>query len=463
MVLIPLPAWPFPAVFYSGTTVSGGGYNGPGSVYSLTTNGASFMAFDIFSDPGTYPEYNTNFDGFYPYGSLLVSGNTLYGAASDGGANGRGTLFSVLTNGTGFSLLYTMAGEDSTTNAASSGGSNPSSTLVLSGGTLYGVTPEGGTNSYNNGDLITSDGGTIFSVSAGGGSFVDMHAFDTEGYEPLAGLILSGGKLYGTTSTLLDQIPGSPYFFDTLPGTIFSINTDGTGYTNFYTFTNSDFGATPAGNLIISGSTLYGTTLGGGSAGEGVVFSIQTDGSGYTVLHSFSGLNGFTNADGAVPAAGLLLSGNTLYGTSQYGGVYGSGTVFALPTSGSGFSTLYSFTALDPDTFTNSDGANPSSQLVMSGSTLFGTAQNGGWYSVGTVFSLPALTPTLPALSIVRLGTNVVVTWPANLTGYTLQSTTNLAAAATWSTVSPAPVITSGKYTVTNSLSPIRRFYRLNP
>jgi uncharacterized repeat protein (TIGR03803 family) len=276
-------------------------------------------------------------------------------------------------------------------------------------------------------------------------------------------MILSGGKLYGTTSTLVDEIPGSPYFFDTLPGTIFSINTDGTGYTNFYTFTNSDFGATPAGNLIISGSTLYGTTLGGGSAGEGVVFSIQTDGSGYTVLHSFGELNDSTNADGAVPAAGLLLSGNTLYGTAQYGGVSGSGIVFALTTNGLVFNTLYSFSTMDPNTFTNSDGANPTSQLIMSGSTLFGTAQNGGWYGVGTVFSLPALMPNLPALSIARLGTNLVISWPKNLSGYTLQSSTNVAASATWSTVTPAPIITSGKYMVTNSISLSRRFYRLNP
>jgi uncharacterized repeat protein (TIGR03803 family) len=41
-------------------------------------------------------------------------------------------------------------------------------------------------------------------------------------------------------------------------------------------------------------------------------------------LASFDGSNGRT------PYAGLTLSGNTLYGTTEGGGAYGDGTVFAV-------------------------------------------------------------------------------------------------------------------------------------
>ena len=77
-----------------------------------------------------------------------------------------------------------------------------------------------------------------------------------------------------------------------------------------------------------------------------------------TTLHSFTATdsNTGTNRDGANPTAGLILSGNTLYGTAYAGGTNGNGTVFAVNTNGTGFTTLHNFTALNPN---NSDGALP--------------------------------------------------------------------------------------------------------
>src|SRR2546429_4860192 len=80
-------------------------------------------------------------------------------------------------------------------------------------------------------------------------------------------------------------------------------------------YTNSD-GAGPVAGLITnsSGNTLYGTTVNGGGGGWGTVFAVNTDGTGFTNLHSFN------YSDGANPWAGLILSGHTLYGTTYYGG-----------------------------------------------------------------------------------------------------------------------------------------------
>jgi len=71
--------------------------------------------------------------------------------------------------------------------------------------------------------------------------------------------------------------------------------------------------------------------------GAGTGFKINTDGTGFTNLHSFNG------NDGADPVAGLMLSGNTLYGTAAYGGIWGNGTVFKVNTDATGFTMLHSF------------------------------------------------------------------------------------------------------------------------
>jgi len=281
-------------------------------------------------------------------------------------------------------------------------------------------------------------------------------------------LLLSGNTLYGVTG--YGGCGGN--------GTVFALSTNGMGFTTLYSFTgppwngspspitNTD-GAHPEAGLVLSGSTLYGTAEYGSSSGNGTVFAVNTDGTGFTNLYSFTALFGphpQTNSDGACPSAGsgLFLSGNTLYGTAENGGSSGNGTVFAVNTDGTGFTTLYNFTATSITPFgvyTNSDGANPAAGLILSGNTLYGTAQYGGSSSVGTVFSLSL--PVPPKLTIIRSGANVILTWPTNATGFTLLTTTNLVSPV-WITNSPLPVIVNGQNIVTNAISGTQKFYRLS-
>src|SRR5438067_1632049 len=144
------------------------------------------------------------------------------------------------------------------------------------------------------------------------------------------------GTLYGTT------YDGEGAVF----GTVFKINSDGTGFTVLKWFTNDLEGANPLGTLVLSGSTLYGTTYSGGSSDNGTVSKVNTDGSGYAVLKRFTG------SDGSFPQADLTLSGSTLYGTATYGGSSGFGTVFKVNTNGSGYTVLKNFAG-------HSDGAGP--------------------------------------------------------------------------------------------------------
>jgi uncharacterized repeat protein (TIGR03803 family) len=101
---------------------------------------------------------------------------------------------------------------------------------------------------------------------------------------------------------------------------------------------NGANGANPQGGLTLDGSTLYGMTQNGGSSGHGNIFSINTDGTGFQNLLSFNGANG------ANPYGSLTLSGSTLYGMTPFGGSSGNnGIVFSINTNGTSFQNLFSF------------------------------------------------------------------------------------------------------------------------
>ena len=82
---------------------------------------------------------------------------------------------------------------------------------------------------------------------------------------------------------------------------------------------------------------------------------------------------------------------------------------------------------------------------------------------VGTVteFNLSTTTNTFgPTLAIRHTGTNVVLSWPTNASGFTLEATTSLTSPS-WSTGLPSPVTVGTNYVVTNGISTTRQFYRL--
>jgi uncharacterized repeat protein (TIGR03803 family) len=398
--------------------------------------------------------------GESPIGSLILTNGILYGTTKTGGSGGDGTVFRMNPNGTGLTNLYQFsAGTSAYVNAD---GMRPNSALVLWGTNLFGIAQLGGPSGAGTVFRVGSSGGStgygvLFRVKADGSGYTNLHTFTggDDGAYPVA-LALSGTNLYGAT-----QIGGSAG-----EGVIFRMNTNGTAFTNLHSFTatsgaaqvNSD-GAVP-GFVIVSGNTIYGVAQVGGAFGSGTVFRLNTDGSGFTNLHDFA-TAGFSypppNTDGIDPNA-IMLSGNTLFGTAILGGPSGNGTVFCLNTDGTGFTNLYLFSALVSSAY-NSDGANPMSGLILSSNTLYGTTSGGGLNASGSAYTITL--PPPPATAIARAGTNVVVTWPGSAPGVTLQSTTNLAAPA-WATVTPAPSLINGLNTVTNALSGTQKFYRLS-
>jgi len=420
-------------------TTEAGGVNGAGTIFSIHTDGSGYTNFYNFDFTGPDGGDPTGSSGGNPIGGLILSGNTLYGTTSQGSSD-NGTVFAVKTDGTGYTNLYRFVG--------TAFGAHPNAGLILAGNTLYGTTYAGGSN----------NDGTVFAVNIDSTGFTNLHhfAFAIDGGNPQGGLTAAGNSLYGTTSA-----GGAAN-----NGTIFAIGTNGGGFTNLYAFTNVNDGGEPEASLMVAGHSLYGTAFAGGSAGNGTVFAIGTNGVGFTNLYSFSaGANNEqfnqTNSDGANPRAGLFLLGNTLYGTANGGGLGGAGTVFALRTDGSAFTNVYNFTEPDADTSTNIDGGVPLAGLVLSGSTLYGTASANGTANLGTVFGLTVALPEAPLLTIVRSGTNVVLMWPASAAGFNLEFATNLLSPV-WNTNLPAPVVVNTNNAVTNGISGAQKFYRLN-
>jgi uncharacterized repeat protein (TIGR03803 family) len=438
---------PYDSLLPVGNTLYGtaehGGRFGKGTVFAINTDGSGFTNLHNFAATTTnLSNTSTNGEGTAPGAILILSGNTLYGEALQGGTAGNGTVFGVNTNGTVFTNVHNFTNSD---------GNFPIGGLVLSGTTLYGTAFGGGSNGV----------GSVFAVNTDGSSFTNLHVFTNgDGAFPQVALVLSAHTLYGTT------LNGGK----TGNGTVFAVNTDGSGFTNLYSFTatvtnssgartNGD-GAGPQAGLLLSGGTLYGTANGGGTNGFGTIFAISTNGAVFTTLYNFTATAGalspHTNLDGANPGSPLIISGNTLYGTAGAGGTSGRGTVFTVRTDGTHFRNLHSFSAL---TSSNADGINPFPGLVLSGNTLYGMTEAGGTNNSGTIYSVTL--PVPPPLTIIHSGPNAILTWPTNVVGFTLESTTNLGPSAVWVTNAVLPVILGSQNTVTNPLSAPQQFYRL--
>jgi uncharacterized repeat protein (TIGR03803 family) len=118
----------------------------------------------------------------------------------------------------------------------------------------------------------------------------------------------------------------------------------------------------------------YGTTFGEGDVGYGTVFKITLAGM-LTTLYNFCSQAGCT--DGQSPSAGLVLgTDGNFYGTTEYGGNLGAGTVFKI-TPGGTLTTLHSFCAQTGCT----DGAYPYASLIEgTDGNFYGTTLGGGLY-----------------------------------------------------------------------------------
>ncbi len=200
------------------------------------------------------------------------------------------------------------------------------------------------------------------------------------GAKPLGSLTLSNTTLYGMTSG--GGTNGN--------GTIFSLGINGTDFQSLVSFTGDSgaaIGAAPRGDLTLSGTSLYGMTLSGGTNNDGSIFSVGANGTNYQSLLSFTGTSGA--AIGRDPFGSLAVGNTGLYGMT-FGGIVGPfvGNVFSVGFGGMNYQSLVSFTG----TGGTAIGAHPNGSLTVSvnGTTLYGMTLAGGANGDGNIFSVGA-------------------------------------------------------------------------
>jgi uncharacterized repeat protein (TIGR03803 family) len=352
-------------------------------------------------------------DAEYLFDSVIEgSDGKLYGAAVNGGPDDGGVVFGMNKDGSGYEILHAFT--------VSSNGLSPWGKVIeANDGMLYGATRVGGTHGS----------GTVFRLNRNGTGFAIVRNFTTnvnEGAYPMNSVIeASDGRLYGRTcsggtndansifrlnkdgsayrllhsftgnlqfqgdsfSGLIEGsdglIYGTTYFEGaTGEGSVFRISKDGSGFQSLHDFADSatdggfPFGCVQEG----SDGVLYGTTSEGGPDDEGTLYRINRDGSGYKVIRYFTS----ANAEGYLPVAPPVEGpGGLLYGSTYYGGVDEGGTLYSVRKDGSGFKFLREFL------WDNVDGTCPNAALLRgSDGALYGTTFYGGGQIDATVFRI---------------------------------------------------------------------------
>ena len=219
----------------------------------------------------------------------------------------------------------------------------------------------------------TGNGGCIFSFDTQSSTYTVLVSFtgdagDYPGFYPVGSLLLYDDVLYGMTSE------GGTNDY----GVLFSVNTNGSDYTVLYDFDSSS-GEYPYGSLIEVDGIFYGTASEGGS-GYGCVFSFDPTGLVYTVVVNFTGDTG--SYPGGAPYGSLLFYHDLLYGMTYVGGsTEDSGCVFSVKPDGSDYTVLVNFLT------TGVTGYYPYGSLTVSDGILYGMTSEGGANEYGCIFS----------------------------------------------------------------------------
>ena len=346
-----------------GTTLAAGQFN-RGTVFAIDPLTRAFTTLHHFASN----------EGSDPYGQLLLaSDGFLYGTTRYGGdlncPSGCGTIYRISTSGE-FTQLHQMSFPEGTT---LQGG-----LIEAADGRLYGTATLGG--------LVECHGtgagcGTIYAFSRPDAKVSVIHKFNfTDGRWPYGRLLLaSNGSLYGTTSS---GAAGEA-------GTVYRVKPNGKGFRTVVEFANADAGCQPKAGLIQADKgSLYGMTEDCGNYNSGAIYSVSPRGE-VSTIHRFNP-DGYAR-DGKNPVAELLQAPNgKLYGTTRLGGLpvedpNRNGTVFSIEPNGTKYTLLHTF-------MSSPDGAQPTSGLTLGpDQNLYGVTPVGGVQNYpgnGTVYKI---------------------------------------------------------------------------
>lgn len=264
-------------------------------------------------------------------------------------------------------------------------GRRPRSLIQASDGNLYGVTQSGGTRDY----------GTIFRLDLSTRptpTFTKLYDFQgaADGDLPIVLIQGNDGRLYGATSD-----GGKAGVGETGNGVLFRLDLPSGPVSAIQTIYNFTFasGLTVLRLVQGTGSFLYGITESGGAFDSGTIFKVDPRAA---PVPKFSLLYAFPNGYSATM---LQSHDGLLYGSRTEGGGSELGSVFKFNPKTKVFTTLHVFTSLE--------GIYPDSALAEgSDGLLYGATESAGWFDGGSLYRCdphPTPQPQRDSLSVLKM------------------------------------------------------------
>jgi len=217
---------------------------------------------------------------------------------------------------------------------------------------------------------MTSDGGSkkkggnIFSVNADGTGFTERYAFfhDAVSVRNQRLLDYGDGFLYGVGGEFL-----------------YRVHPDGSSYEVLYVFQGTPGIYPLVGLMKGNDGYLYGTTVNGGNQYTGVIYKVKKDGTDYQVLHHFEGSVRW-------PSSLFQFNNGTIFGTTEYGGANDMGTVYRINPDGTNFQMIHHFNGTNGS---HPDGGGGLVVVTINAITyLYGTTKYGGTNNKGVIFRI---------------------------------------------------------------------------
>jgi uncharacterized repeat protein (TIGR03803 family) len=343
-----------------------------GKLYGTTLEGGINDMGVLFEyDPATnvfvkLVDFNGVNNGALPYESVFQASNgKLYGMTTQGGTNNAGVIYK-------YDLVTQNLTKELDFDGSGNGGAPRGKLLQASNGKLYGMTYYGGTNGY----------GVLFEYDFATSTYTKKLDFNGAlyGENPPGSLIeISDGMLYGMTVS--GGVEGK--------GILFKYDPVNEIFTKLLDFYGIDFGENPYGSLVeaINGK-LYGMNWSGGEMNKGILF--EYDPVNGIFLKKFDFLR---SPEGSTPYGSLLQASNgKVYGLTNEGGDYNSGTIFEYDPVAKTYSIIFDFDRL-------TTGGSPRGSLIQaSNGNLYGMTCFGGASDYGVLFGYDPATDTYTKL-----------------------------------------------------------------
>ena len=348
---------------------------------------------------------------------LLASDGKYYGVLQYGGPNGKGVLYRLLADLSGYEIVYAF------------GADNERYPI----GNLFEITP-GTLAGTCSGDGPTVPG-VIFKVDTTGQNYSILKTFSdaAEGSGPallhynevnheLTGVCISGGN------------QGA--------GVVFRISADGNSYQKLHDFTEIDGTRPNISAYLAKSGLLYGTTLYGGTDNAGTVFSISPETGAVTLVSHMANI-GMSQPTGIFYADSL----GYLYGGAVYGGQAGEGGIFRMKNDGQNATAILSDIYGEYLYSVQAMAVTDSHQVV--------GALYKGFSAPGALFTFELR----PKLQIEATESSIQLRWLEIGQNHTLQTTSSLT--ESWIDSTLLPEITNGTNSVCLGITPSTQFFRL--